>query len=57
YVQMPTHNNPVPDFIHNNPKFFPFFKDALGTVDGTLIVCVPNAEQRDLAQNCKDFMS
>ncbi|KAF5376797.1 hypothetical protein D9757_009487 [Collybiopsis confluens] len=50
-------DDPVPDFILNNPKFYPFFENALGAVDGTHIVCVPSAAQRDLARNRKGFMS
>lgn len=57
YVQMPSADDPVPEFIQNNPKFFPFFKDALGAVDGTYIHCMPSADQRDLARNRKGFMS
>ncbi|KAE9407628.1 hypothetical protein BT96DRAFT_764015, partial [Gymnopus androsaceus JB14] len=53
YVRMPGVNAPVPDFIRNNPKFFPFFAGALGAVDGTHIHCMPSAAQRDLARNRK----
>jgi hypothetical protein len=27
----------TPDRIHQDPRFFPFFKDAVGAIDGTLI--------------------
>lgn len=41
---------PSPDIlsehIKNNPKFFPFFKDALGAIDGTHIPCFPPAAER-----------
>ncbi|KAJ3792023.1 hypothetical protein GGU11DRAFT_644594, partial [Lentinula aff. detonsa] len=53
YVQMPSVDAPIPDFIQNNSKFFPFFSGALGAVDGTHIHCMPSAIQRDLARNWK----
>lgn len=57
YVQLPTADSPIPDFILHNPKFFPFFEGALGAVDGTHIHCMPSAKERDLAWNRKGFMS
>jgi len=42
YVQLPTPDAPVPPFIANNPKFFPFFCNAIGAIDGTHI----NASQQ-----------
>ncbi|KAJ3991095.1 hypothetical protein F5050DRAFT_1539800, partial [Lentinula boryana] len=53
YVQLPPSDEPIPDFIRTNKKFFPFFVGALGAVDGTHITCLPSAAQRDLAQNRK----
>lgn len=35
YVRLP--ENEVPPEILNNPKFFPFFKDCRGAVDGSLL--------------------
>ncbi|KIK15624.1 hypothetical protein PISMIDRAFT_39956, partial [Pisolithus microcarpus 441] len=43
--------------IANNPKFYPFFKDAIGAIDGTHIACVPSANKRDLMHNWKGFLS
>ncbi len=57
YVQLPTIDAPVPDFIHNNTKYFPFFEGAIGAVDGTHMSCMPSANQRELARNRKGFMS
>ncbi|KAJ6486632.1 hypothetical protein C8R45DRAFT_775323, partial [Mycena sanguinolenta] len=37
YVHLPTISDPLPPSIQNNPKWFPFFKDALGSMDGTHI--------------------
>ncbi|KAJ6472096.1 hypothetical protein C8R45DRAFT_757208, partial [Mycena sanguinolenta] len=37
YVRLPSVNDPVPEPIGNNPKFFPFLKDVIGSMDGTHI--------------------
>ena len=37
YVQLPDTTSPIPDEILSNPKFYPYFKDALGVIDGTYI--------------------
>ncbi len=59
-VKLPSENSPVPPEIRNNPKFYPFFKDALGATDGSHFNCCPSAEERQanrdrkgsLTQNC-----
>jgi hypothetical protein len=35
FVKLP--RNEIPIEIRDNPKFFPFFKDCLGAVDGSLL--------------------
>ena len=57
FVRLPTENDPIPKEIRNNPKFFPFFKDALGAVDGTHIACSPGPDERAGARNRKGFNS
>lgn len=47
----------MPSLILNNPKFFPFFKDALGGIDGTHINCKPSAAERDASRNRKGGLS
>ena len=42
-VRLPSVDTPVPSKIQNNPKFYPFFKDTLGAIDGTHINCCPSA--------------
>ncbi|KAJ6448295.1 hypothetical protein C8R45DRAFT_767672, partial [Mycena sanguinolenta] len=42
YVRLPSVNNPVPEPIRKNPKFFPFLKDAIGSMDGTHINSSPS---------------
>ncbi|KAH6906645.1 hypothetical protein BKA70DRAFT_1033490, partial [Coprinopsis sp. MPI-PUGE-AT-0042] len=53
YVRLPSINDPVPDIIRNNPRFFPFFKDVLGAIDGTHINCCPSATEHQAARNRK----
>ena len=43
YVHLPPHNVPIPDYIRDNPKFFPYFANVLGAIDGTHIRCCPFA--------------
>jgi hypothetical protein len=57
YVSLPTHDSPVPREISSNPKFFPYFANALGAVDGTHINCIPSAVNRPTARNRKGFLS
>ncbi|KAJ7083969.1 hypothetical protein B0H15DRAFT_756135, partial [Mycena belliarum] len=37
YVHLLSANDPVSTSISENPKFFPFFCDAIGSMDGTHI--------------------
>ncbi|KAJ7146791.1 hypothetical protein C8R44DRAFT_539610, partial [Mycena epipterygia] len=37
YVGPPQVNDPPPEAIRLNPKFWPFFQNALGAIDGTHI--------------------
>ena len=57
YVRLPSSDTPVHPSIHDNPKHFPFFQDAIGAIDGTHIACVPSADTRDAARNRKGFTS
>ena len=34
FVRPPKVGDPIPDYILDNPKLFPFFEDALGAIDG-----------------------
>ena len=43
-IHLPHDHDPVLPEILGNPKFYPFFKDALGTIDGTHINCNSTAE-------------
>ena len=41
YVQLPGADSQVLPQIRNNPKFWPYFKDALGVLDGSHFASVP----------------
>jgi hypothetical protein len=43
YVRLPTVDDPYPPEILNNPKFWPFFWDAIGALDRTHISASPPA--------------
>ena len=46
HVCLPTEGDPPPFEIKNNPKFWPFFKDAIGVLDGSHIHSSPPASER-----------
>jgi hypothetical protein len=37
HVKLPTHNSPVPHCIKDSKFFYLYFKDCLGTINGTHI--------------------
>ncbi|KAI0706335.1 hypothetical protein C8Q76DRAFT_591549, partial [Earliella scabrosa] len=53
YVKLPAADDPVPSHIGDNPKFYPFFMNVIGAMDGTHIACAPAAEDRDATRNRK----
>jgi hypothetical protein len=56
-VRQPASTDPVPDEIQQNTKFWPYFKDCIGAVDGTHIHAhIPIAEQAAW-RNRKGFIS
>lgn len=57
YVRQPKAGDPVPHQIHHNPKFWPYFKDALGAIDGSHIHCAPPSFERSFYRNRKGFIS
>jgi hypothetical protein len=57
YVRLPTAEDPSPSEIRDNPKLWPFFKDALGAIDGSHIHCAPPAIDRASYRNRKGFCS
>ena len=57
YVKLPAADDPVPSHIGDNPKFYPFFMNVIGAMDGTHIACAPAAEDRDATRNRKGGVS
>jgi DDE superfamily endonuclease len=57
YVYLPHENDPIPPEIHNNPKRYPFFRDAIGAIDGTHIACSPSEKERAAARNRKGLLT
>ena len=50
-------HDPVPPEISGNLKYFPFFKDCLGAIDGTHVNCKPSVTDRQVARDCKRAVS
>lgn len=57
YVHLPTANDPVSPKIRNNPRFWPYFKDALGALDGCHIPITPPASEKPSYENRKGSIS
>jgi hypothetical protein len=55
YIHLP--NDSVPDRIRSGPKFWPFFKDTIGAIDGSHIHASPHAFERGPYRNRKGFVS
>src|ERR1700753_1780836 len=57
YVYLPSETTPTPNKIKDNPKFYPFFSNALGAIDGMHINCCPSELERQTARNQKGGVS
>src|SRR5882724_352097 len=57
YVTIPTQSTPLESYIADNPKFYPFFKGALGAQDGTHISARPPASDQACYRNPKGGIS
>ena len=57
FVKLPSINDLVSHKIRDNPRFYPYFMDALGAVDGTHIACSPEKENRGATRNRKGYYS
>jgi len=53
YVHLPSVDDPIAPYIKDNTKFFPFFEDAIGAIDGTHFVCLPTAAEWAAAHDYK----
>ena len=56
YVHAPS-SEVVPSKIRNSPKYWPYFKGAIGAMDGSHIVAAPPAAACSRYQNQKGFLS
>jgi len=56
YVRMPAVTD-IHEVIHNNPQFWPYFKDAISALDGSHIHTAPPSSQWVVFQNRKGFLS
>jgi hypothetical protein len=45
YIHLPAVDDPIASYIKDNPKFFPFFRDAISAIDGTHFACLPSAAE------------
>lgn len=57
YVHLPSPYETSPHPFQQNRKLWPFFKDALGAIDGSHIPCAPRSATRGLYRNRKGFVS
>ena len=55
YMQQPTADHPTPCQIRSNCKFFPFFCDVIGAIDGCHFPCTPPSLDRASHHNRKGF--
>ena len=56
FVHLSRTDSPIPSHIVDNSKFFPYFKNAIGVINGTHITCMPLASQQDLMHNREGFL-
>jgi hypothetical protein len=52
YVHLPTVKEPVPLYILENPKFYPFFEDSIGMINGTYLACNLSAAEHQANHDC-----
>jgi hypothetical protein len=57
YVRQPTAHDPPPAYIRDNEKFWPFFKGAVGAIDGSHIHLSAPSSMRPAYRNRKGFLS
>ena len=57
YVKLPSATDPVPPEIRDDYRRYPFFKDAVGAIDGTHINCSPMAQERAASRNRKGLLT
>lgn len=53
HVHLPTSSSPTPTEIYTNLKWFPWFRNVLGAIDGTHLPCCPPAAELHTARDRK----
>ena len=56
-MRLPEADSPTPPEIQHSPKFYPFFKHALGAIDGTHIEWHPTANYNEASRNRKGVLT
>ena len=56
YIHFPT-SDTIPSKIQHNPKFYPYFHNAIGAIDGSHIPAAPPGHLRGPYHNHKGFLS
>ena len=57
FVRLPRVNDHPSPYIHDNPKFHPFFENAIGAIDGSHFLSSGTAEERALARDRKGLVT
>ena len=57
HVHLPCKDDPTPSKISNNTKFYPFFRDTLGAIDGTHTNCCPAAADCEASYDYKGHLT
>jgi hypothetical protein len=57
FVTLPTEETPLSSSIRNNPKFYPFFENVIGAIDGTHINAHTSALERHINRDRKGGMT
>lgn len=57
FLRIPNFDDPIHPSIRLNPKFFPFFSDCIGALDGTHVHACVNPELQDSFRNRKGYTS
>ncbi|KZT37589.1 hypothetical protein SISSUDRAFT_974703, partial [Sistotremastrum suecicum HHB10207 ss-3] len=53
YLAPPNASSPIPPEIFNNPDYYPFFKNALGIIDGVHVLVNPPPDESYWYRNRK----
>lgn len=57
YLCLSSLDKPLASQICNNSKYYLYFEDCLGALDGTHIMATVLAEEQNIFRNCKDYIS